>query len=235
MSIMTRRTFQTFVLALTAPAILLFVYYLPIWQVRRYNINDPAVKADLENKFRGTLATAIGGSLVVVGLWMTLQQYMLSRRQAMAAEENVRISEKSKNLDRIKAAVDYMGSDFASKRTAGVTILGNLAVDSPEDIEPVLQTFLHYMGERIPFRDRWTELPSEIALTLRQISTICRKHDEKIVEELVFRGFDLRDANLRALFITNACFKDLNLENTTFRGLDIYECAVYPAREHVSR
>ena len=28
------------------------------------------------------------------------------------------------------------------------------AIKSSEDIEPVLQTFLHYMEERIPFRDR---------------------------------------------------------------------------------
>src|SRR5215470_5087719 len=86
------------------------LYYVPIWQVQRYRYEDrerrslePKDVADLENKFRGTLASALGGLGLLVGLYFTLQQVRSASRNAAATEENVRISAKSKNLDRITA------------------------------------------------------------------------------------------------------------------------------------
>jgi uncharacterized membrane protein YfcA len=82
-----------------------------------------------EDRSRQTLATMVGGFLVLVGAYMTW-------RNVRAAERNTKIAEDKQLTDRFTAAVTNLSSEGPEKialRLGGIYALERIARDSPND------------------------------------------------------------------------------------------------------
>ena len=214
---------STVFLIATILILLLAVFlFVPSLQVGYYEKHDPTRSidakeaADLENKFRGTLASALGGFVVLLGLWSTFQQLTQASRNARAAEENVKISAKARNLDRLTTAIGYMSSGVMSQRIAGVAILGGVGLYDPEDSEAAIAALISYLPERIPFRNSKEALPPDVAGAFTQLSRLLRNRVPLTDNQLVIRAFDIASCRFTGLYFGQLKFKELNLVDTSF-------------------
>lgn len=122
----------------------------------------------IENSFRVTLAQIIGGSLLLLSLYLTYQNVKNAQENTRIAIENtkiatetLRVTEEGKLTDRFSKAVELLGGEKLGIRLGGIYALQRVARDSQKDHWTVMEVLTAFVREnsRKPMEE--TAVPRE--------------------------------------------------------------------------
>lgn len=117
------------------------IIYSPKIQTKKFRANkhyDPLEVAKLENEYRKTIAQIVGGAVILIGLYFTGQQVILTNKQ-------LNISYEGQISERFTRAIDQLGSEKLEIRVGGIYSLGQVANFSKNDHLAVLQTLSSFV------------------------------------------------------------------------------------------
>ena len=205
------------------PALLIILlgvlWWIPKWQIwlLKAHITDKQKIAELENSYRATLVQIFGGVLLLTGLYATLRTVSISQM-------TLELSQKGQIADRFAKAAGQLsalgsnGTPFLTVRLCGIYSLEQIAKDSEEYYEPVINLFATYIREHASMLPQTTTTPNKNKLRedLQTILTIIAKKDRTNRGKLL--KLDLQNICLR-----NANFGNAHLGNTDFSYSDLSE------------
>ena len=239
----------TRVVALVAVGVVLVVlafWKLPQWQAEAAQRHGSEKSAfELENDARGTMADALGGLFLVVGLaatWLQLEDGREEqRRTAASLATQQALTREGQITDRFTSAIAQLGSEEMTVQLGGIYALEGIAADSPEDYhDSVMQVLTSFVRTRASLRGEGADLAEMSTLirvdqpAIQAAMTVIGRRDASHDRPGVCRyylvavflgGIDLRGANL-----TGTCmhYSDLSgawLQDADLRGAQI-NCTV---------
>lgn len=130
--------------SLSLIGILLFwvVWWLPRWQVNRSAALSEEKRFDRENEARKTFAQIIGGTLVLAGLYSSVQTLNLSREGHITDRF-------TKAIEQL-GALDVKGRPKIEVRLGGIYALERIARDSERDHRVIMEILTTYIREYSP-------------------------------------------------------------------------------------
>jgi uncharacterized protein YjbI with pentapeptide repeats len=174
---------------------------------------EPKDLAKLENDARTTLVQALGGLVLLVGLYFTLR--------------NLQLAQDRQITERYTRAVEQLGSDKLEVRLGAIYALERIARDSERDHWPIMEILTAYVRERAPWppQEKPSPPPSTIELNppadIQAVLTVLGRRNrafETKDQRLDLRGTDLRGANLFVADFEKAVFTRANLERAHLAG-----------------
>jgi uncharacterized protein YjbI with pentapeptide repeats len=138
--------------------------YLFFWEIPNRQVADakPDLKPkefyELKNSIRQTFAQAVGGAVLLIGLFFTWRNIRATER---ASRETLRISQEGQITDRFTKAINQLGETGPEKlaiRLGGIYALERIARDSEKDHWPVMEVLTAYVREHAPWKE---EPPSQ--------------------------------------------------------------------------
>lgn len=197
------------VVLLALTAIIGLSVFIPWYQAA--HIADDAMRLEREDSARRTVLQAIGGLVVLVGIWIAW------RRLQVAQEGQV--------TERFSRAIEHLGNNSLDVRLGAIYALERIARDSRQDHGPVMEILTAYVREHAPWHPPPEDQqpvadeprpppPSHIA-DIQAILTVIgrRKADyDPPGQRLDLRNTDLRWANLVKAKLQEANFRGANLQ-----------------------
>lgn len=175
-----------------------------------------------------TVATVIGGALVVLGLWIN------NRRVAEQTRQN-NINEKGQINSRFKDAATLLDSGNVSSMLSGVYALHQVALESSVGderqrgyvriVHEILSAFVRENTEKIVNKEEGTEwlINKKPAIVIQTILTVLFKSNEFIYRDLmtdlshcIFEDIELDQANIANVDFTKAKFIRSSAKDCTF-------------------
>lgn len=177
-----------------------------------------------------TVATGLGGALVILGLWIN------NRRVAEQTRQN-NIAEKGQINTRFKDAATLLGSGNVSSIISGVYALHQIALESSEEkgiqrgyvsiIHDILCTYIRENTEIIVNKDtgkEWLE-NSKPTIVIQTIIKVLFKNNEFIYSDLmtdlsncVFENIDFDNAYITNVDFTKSKFIKSSAQNCSFNS-----------------
>src|SRR5215469_5131756 len=157
-------------LAVVGLVALLILWKLPIWQVSRVQGLESKERFDRVNEARKTLATILGGIVLLAGFFGTWQNLKVA--QEKVAQETLRVSQEGQITDRFTKAIEQLGAVNAKDekkmvvRLGGIYALERIANESEQDHWPIMEVLCTYVRNVAPIK--------------RQQSTQKNKHRPKV-------------------------------------------------------
>lgn len=156
-----------------------FVYLIqqvPHWQVATFEINNSTEIAQLENSYRATLAQALGGVAIGIGLYYTWRRISIAEEDLKATQENLKIAQENlkvtqqnlattqkiaqENLkiaqegqitERFTRAIDQLGNSAIEIRVGGIYALQRISNESVKDYWSIIQTLTSFIRQKSPY------------------------------------------------------------------------------------
>ena len=186
-------------------------------------LDDAQAQFEVQDRARLTVATIIGGLILLVGLWMNW-------RRVSALEQQVATAQLGPITERFTRAIDQLGAvrpDNAVApeiRAGGVRSLERIARESEDDLWPILDILSAYLRSvsRAPDRDHWEELAP-------QAYDLCSRMDVAFTIEAIARLWPTeRTANHRPLdlmgaFVPRVVLAGKHLEGAKLMGAHLEE------------
>lgn len=159
-----------------------------------------------------TVATGLGGALVILGLWIN------NRRVAEQTRQN-NIAEKGQINTRFKDAATLLGSGNVSSVISGVYALHQIALESSEEdgiqrgyvsiIHDILCAYVRENTDTIINKDTGKEwrINSEPTIIIQTIMKVLFKNNEFIYSDLMTD-------------LSNCIFEDMDFDNAHFSNID---------------
>jgi uncharacterized protein YjbI with pentapeptide repeats len=129
-------------------------------------LGDPKPRFELENEARRTLAEALGGLFLVIGLavtWMQISDSRLEQRQAASISSTEQadahdrsateqaLTREGQITDRYTAAILQLGNAQSMEvRVGGIYALQRIARDSPDDARTVMDVMVTFVRDHAP-------------------------------------------------------------------------------------
>ena len=192
--------------------------WIPRLQTRHLD-SDPAERTRLTFDARRTLAQILAGGLLLLGAYAT------TRQLALSADLNF--------TSRISAAIEQLGSDDPTVRTAGVYSLERIASDSPEDALSIYRVLLsHLRSAREPKTAGGTRLLADQQAALRALASdaMALRRDEfrLILDGLDLTAADLQAANLRGASLRGTILRDAQMRRAILDDADLSDPSIPP-------
>ncbi len=221
---------------LTIVAVVLAVLFaVALWKVPQLQVRyakDVQAKDrfNSENEARKTLATILGGIVVLAGAYFTWQNVQL-------AKEGQVTDRFAKAIEQV-GAVDGSGNKKLEVRLGGIYALERIANQSERDYWPIMEVLTAYVRENTPYKPQESidysqaapvtaapvtaapvtrPLPIDIQAILTVISRRDRKYEPK-GKFLDLRGADLEEAILSPADLVNVNFRGTNLRKADLHG-----------------
>ncbi len=201
-------------LALTVLAIMAFVLWKgPQWQLRRAHDLSTKERFDRVNEARKTLATILGGILLLLGFFGTW--------------ENIRVAQEGQITERFTKAIDQLGAvdsggePNVSIRVGGIYALQRIATDSQRDHWPIIQILCSYVRTSAPVHtlQRIPSADVQAALTVLGVLNRTSPREEQLdLSRTNLRGADLTKGNFSTAFLNGADLRGAFLSNSDFDG-----------------
>lgn len=175
-----------------------------------------------------TVATVIGGALVVLGLWIN------NRRVAEQTRQN-NINEKGQINSRFKDAATLLDSGNVSSMLSGVYALHQVALESSVGderqrgyvriVHEILSAFVRENTEKIVNKEEGTEwlINKKPAIVIQTILTVLFKNNEFIYSDLmtdlshcIFEDIELDQASIENVDFTKTKFIRSSAKDCTF-------------------
>lgn len=144
-------------LAVAALVILVLILWkVPQWQVGRVNRLSSKERFDRVNEARKTLATILGGVLLLAGFFGTWQNIKVAQEAASTSQKALQVSQEGQITDRFTKAIEQLGATDASGkpkleiRLGGIYALERIANDSERDHWPIMEVLCTYVRENSP-------------------------------------------------------------------------------------
>lgn len=133
--------------------IILAIWQIPLLQATSWEgVIDAKDMAKLVNDARGTVVQAIGGAVLLIGLFFTW--WNLTNTQATATR-NLAIAEDGQITDRFTSAIQQLGSNQIEIRLGGIYALERIARDSARDHWTIMEILTAFLRTHA----RWQEEP----------------------------------------------------------------------------
>ena len=158
-----------------------------------------------------------------------------SRAQARATEEQAAANqntERGQRQERLKNAIEHLGSAFDSVRMGGAYELFHLAEDTPrwrQTILDILCAHIRQTTSQRQYRDRYKSRPSEEVQTLLTLLFV-REHDVFEDGNINLKGSWLCGAELSEGRLDWADLTATNLQNATFHRSRLQHALLFDAR-----
>ena len=203
---------------------------------------------ELKNSVRTGLAQAIGGAVLLLGLFFTWRNIRATERNLEITQENIRAAQDSaaRNLaiaqegqitDRFTKAIEQLGNkDSIAVRLGGIYALERIAKDSERDHWPIMEILTAYVRENAPWReeegpvshdvekvkDTLKPPPADIQSILDVISRRTRSYEKSDQHIYLFRTnlrrCLLHNANLEKAYLAQVHLEWSYLNGANFEG-----------------
>ena len=227
-----------------AALVIVILWKVPQWQVAHYQGLSSKDWLDEVNEARKTIATILGGLVLLAGGFATWRNLKL-------AQESLRVSQEGQITDRFTKAIEQLGAvkDKGEKklevRLGGIYALERIANDSERDHWPIMEVLCTYVRENARAPSRGENPPSEVqkptnptkddepstpvrplAADVQAILTVLgrrnRKYERKDqtldLQHVDIRRADLAEANLSGAFVNRANLHKANLYKANLSG-----------------
>jgi uncharacterized protein YjbI with pentapeptide repeats len=104
----------------------------------------------LENTIIGSLIQTIGGLLLFVTAYVSLQNLKATQENVSIAQRNLLVSEEKQVTERFTQAINQLGSDKIEIRFGGIYALERIARDSPKDHWTIMEVLTSFIQENSP-------------------------------------------------------------------------------------
>lgn len=154
------------------------------------------------------LGIGMGGILLAL-------QALASHRRARAMEDTVRNTEQGQLQERLKNAIEHLGSTSRSVRMGGAYELFHLADDIPrlrQTVFDILCAHIRRTTNQDTYRNKYKLKPSEEVQSLLTLLFV--------QDHTVFRGFHI---NLQGSWLNGADLREARLWNATMTGVHLQE------------
>jgi uncharacterized protein YjbI with pentapeptide repeats len=211
-------------LAVIALLAIFIVWKLPQWQVAQVRSLEPKERFDRVNEARKTLATILGGIVLLAGFFGTWRNLQLT-------QESLRVSQEGQITDRFTKAIEQLGAvdkDGKPKldvRLGGIYALERIANDSERDHWPIMEVLCTYVREHAPvtLQDQGKQPPTNhpVSADVQAILTVLGRRDrkyEKGNQTLNLHQTDLYRADLHDADLGGANLSDANLSEADLGG-----------------
>ena len=196
----------------------------PQWQVGRIKDLQPKERFDRENEARKTLATIIGGVVLILGFFGTWQNLRL-------AQDSIAISQQGQITDRFTKAIEELGATNADGknklevRLGGIYALAGIASESQKNYWPIMEVLTTYVRENAPLR-------AQPAAEKTQVSTRPRADIQAILTVLGTRNrkFEPPDQNLD---LSHTDIRGADLTQTDFSGANFIKADLSGSETHL--
>ncbi len=151
-------------IGLLLAASIALIIYIPRWQEENYknDINATDIEqlkpnervqlqkdfAIVENSFRATLAQIIGGSLLLLSLYLTYRNVENAQENTRIANETLRLLEKGNFTDRFTKAIDLLADQKLESRLGGIYTLEHIAHGSEKDHWTIMEVLTAFVREK---------------------------------------------------------------------------------------
>lgn len=228
---MTQKTWRmiaTIVAILILGAIIYFFGIKPIAQLNQMkSILETKDYLQLRNNVLGGLAQALGGAILLIGLFFTW-------RNVRATEANIRATQKStaKSLaiaqeglltDRFARAIEQLGNqDSLATRLGGIFTLEQIAKDSKEYYKPIVELLTAFVRQNSPYAGGGSDETQKPAIDIQTILIVLGRRT-RFSEDGPENPLNLIATNLRLLTLIDchfehAIFARSNLQGAFFSG-----------------
>ena len=226
-------------LGIVAVILLMIIIKVPQWQAASWEgLMEPKDLAKLQNDARTTLVQALGGAVLLIGLYFTLK--------------NLQLTQDRQITEHYTRAVEQLGSDKLEVRLGAIYALERIARDSERDHWPIMEILTAYVRERafwkgveqhskeeiLPSETQPTQsnqAPPKLATDIQAVLTVLgrrsRTYRNGEDEALDLRQTDLRGADLRGAHLDGA-----HLDSTYLDGvflMDAHLDGVYLSGAHL--
>ncbi|MGA2904090.1 MAG: pentapeptide repeat-containing protein [Candidatus Korobacteraceae bacterium] len=144
-------------LGLAAVVVLVLILWkVPQWQVGRVKRLSSKERFDRVNEARKTLATILGGVLLLAGFFGTWQNIKVAQEAASTSQKALQVSQEGQITDRFTKAIEQLGATDANGkpklevRLGGIYALERIANDSERDHWPIMEVLCTYVRENAP-------------------------------------------------------------------------------------
>jgi hypothetical protein len=212
---------KQWLLAATAVVLSLFLPALVL------NPKEASATAELaaENALRTTLLQAIGGSILLAGLYVTWRTFDLNRK-------GHELDRQGQVTERFTRAIDQLGTENQlAVRLGGIYALERIARDSKRDHGPVIEVMNAFVRERAAPPETSEERPrpaADVEAAMRVIGRRNVDNDDKRIQ-LRFSRTDLRGVSLRGGHFERARFRHAHLEGAYLEGASLREAELQGA------
>jgi hypothetical protein len=182
----------------TTGVIVLAMVIMILWKAPQVQVKYADIPAkdrfNSENEARKTLATILGGIVVLAGAYFTWR--------------NIKVAQEGQITDRFTKAIEQLGAVDASGkkklevRLGGIYALERIANQSERDYWPIAEVLSTYVRENAP-PTRLPHPPADIQAILTVLGRRDRKWERKN-QRLDLSDTDIHGANLRGAYLRRA-------------------------------
>jgi hypothetical protein len=201
------------------------IWWVPQYQVDRLDKSSLTSyqRFELEDRARATLATIVGGAILLVGAYVAW-------RNLLSTENNLALIEQGQLTERFTRAIEHLGAATETGkprleiRLGGIYALEKIALDDAERYhDTVVDVFAAYVRENARWdsaassRDNTASPPVDIQAIMKVLSrrTRWKGNGETVVIDL--RGTDLRGLEMTGIHFEGADLTKAHLEGATLR------------------
>jgi uncharacterized protein YjbI with pentapeptide repeats len=138
-----------YVFGLGIVGLVLFVWWFPKWQAKKYERTESEKKWEAENEFRKTIIQIVGGLIVIGGLFFAWEELSQSRDLLKQSHEEFLQSQENMKAGQISVrftqAITLLSQDGATKRIGAIYALEQIAKESPNYLQTVLDILTSFV------------------------------------------------------------------------------------------
>src|SRR5215472_14928391 len=137
---------------------LVVLWKVPQWQVGRIMRLDSKERFDRVNEARKTLATILGGVVLLAGFFGTWQNLRVAQESASTSQKALLVSQEGQITDRFTKAIEQLGAVDAQGvkkmvvRLGGIYALERIANESERDHWPIVEVLCTYVRNVAPIK-----------------------------------------------------------------------------------
>lgn len=249
-SIWRLSTIPTAVAWILGFAAVLMVFVTLVVSLRQYICPHTS---DEKKNFVQLIFQVLGGSIVILGVYFTWEEFRTSRETLKNSQETIRTTQQGQITDRFTRAIDQLGKsdDVPGKannlaiRLGGIYSLERIARDSVEAdqskeknkgkndhwvIMEILTTYIRQNAGWTVDKEKETVSP-QISPDVQAILTVLGrrylKYNEGESQRLNLRGTDMRGANLNEANLNGADLAGSHLDEAQLNGASLNQANFY--------
>ncbi len=214
----TRALWLSAGLIVLAALLIAILWKVPQWQVEHVKDLAPKERFDREDEARKTLATILGGIVVLAGAYFTWG--------------NIKVAQEGQITDRFTKAIEQLGAIDASGkpkleiRLGGIYALERVANQSERDHWPIIEVLCTYIRGNAPRKPQQLTQENQASIPypaadIQAILTVLGRRDRRW--ERKNQLLDLRKTDLRGANLIDADLRRANLAEAALSGANLIE------------
>jgi len=228
--------FLPFGLAIVALTAVVILWKVPQWQVRHVQGLESKERFDRVNEARKTLATILGGIVLLAGFFGTWQNLKVA--QEKVAQETLRVSQEGQITDRFTKAIEQLGAVNAKDekkmvvRLGGIYALERIAAESERDHWPIMEVLCTYVRNVAPIKRQQSTREKQASsqrpnssvdehpeADVQAILTVLGRRDSKY--ERLGQYLNLSDTNVTGAYLSGANLRRAYLSGANLGRADL--------------